>query len=137
MLRLAALTQNSHPYWMLGWDAVLWRGGKQSQLPHPLKTQPQRVRHPRCPCGSVYTPPGKPSCYVTLSSDTTGTRGKSITFHEALHGFTGLDDPHLYQALTGQSLPEGLGSDAITDYIAHKVFGWPANFGGITQLCKE
>jgi hypothetical protein len=80
---------------------------------------------------------GKPSCYVTLSSDTTGTREKSITFHEALHGFSGLDDPNLRAALGAPILQGEADSEVITDYIAHKVFGWPANFGGITQLCQE
>jgi hypothetical protein len=80
---------------------------------------------------------GAPSCYVTLSSDTKGTREKSITFHEALHGFSGLDDPHLRAALGAPSVEGETDSEEITDYLAHMVFGWPTNYGGITQLCQE
>lgn len=78
---------------------------------------------------------GQPSCYVTISTATTGTREKSITFHEMLHGYTGLDDIQLYQVLTGQYQPDqGLASDGITAYIAQHVFGWPE---GVGFTCKD
>ena len=68
---------------------------------------------------------GKPSCYVTISTATTGTREKSITLHEMLHGFTGKNDIQLYKALTGLDQPDqGLASDGITQHIAEHVFGW-------------
>jgi hypothetical protein len=69
-----------------------------------------------------------------FSTPTTGTAEKTITFHEALHGFTGLFDPDLANALgltnsNGQPfLDDGsqddVASTAITNDIAKNVFGF-------------
>ena len=85
---------------------------------------------------------GKGTCYNTISSlafETTGTREKAITFHEALHGYTGLMDAELANQLgikntNNQPFPTDGSEDsdasaAITQYIAEQVFGWPKGQG--------
>jgi hypothetical protein len=76
-------------------------------------------------------------CFAQYSSSTTNARQKSITFHEALHGFFGLSDAALqtaYNKLDTYVQVDSANSSNITDYIAHHVFG-SATWQGITDYC--